>query len=157
MAQRFAVVAAGPVANFIFAIFAYWVLFVIGVPGVKTIVENYIQELRIKTPGINQKVMFLSGGNQQKVVMSKWLCSNVDILIFDEPTRGIDVGSKVEIYQLMNRLTAEGVAIMMISSELLEILGMSDRILVMHDGRITGEFLVEDATQEMILKCALGA
>lgn len=123
----------------------------------KNTVENYVDELRIKTPGINQKVMFLSGGNQQKVVMSKWLCSNVDILIFDEPTRGIDVRSKVEIYQLMNRLTAEGVGILMISSELLEILGMSDRILVMHDGRITGEFLAEEATQEKILKCALGA
>lgn len=123
----------------------------------KDTVENYIDELRIKTPGINQKVMFLSGGNQQKVVMSKWLCSNVDILIFDEPTRGIDVGSKVEIYQLMNRLTAEGVGILMISSELPEILGMSDRILVMHEGRITGEFLTEEATQEKILKCALGA
>jgi len=120
-------------------------------------VEKYVKELHIKTPGLNQKIMYLSGGNQQKVVMSKWLCSNVDILIFDEPTRGIDVGSKVEIYQLMNRLTAEGVGILMISSELPEILGMSDRILVMHDGRITGEFLTEEATQEMILKCALGA
>jgi ribose transport system ATP-binding protein len=120
-------------------------------------VERYVNELHIKTPGLNQKIMYLSGGNQQKVVMSKWLCSNVDILIFDEPTRGIDVGSKVEIYQLMNRLTAEGVGILMISSELPEILGMSDRILVMHEGRIAGEFLAEEATQEMILKCALGA
>ena len=118
--------------------------------------KKYIRELRIKTPGIHQKVMFLSGGNQQKVVVSKWLCSHADILIFDEPTRGIDVGSKVEIYQLMNQLTASGVGILMISSELPEILGMSDRIMVMHQGKITGEFLKQDATQEKILKCALG-
>jgi ribose transport system ATP-binding protein len=100
--------------------------------------------------------MFLSGGNQQKVVMSKWLCINADILIFDEPTRGIDVGAKVEIYQLLNQLTAAGVAIIMISSELPEILGMSDRIIVMHQGRVGGEFTAEEATQESILNCALG-
>ncbi len=118
--------------------------------------NRYVKELRIKTPSLNQKVMFLSGGNQQKVVVSKWLCSQADIFIFDEPTRGIDVGSKVEIYQLMNRLVAEGVAIIMISSDLPEILGMSDRILVMHQGRIAGKFLAEEATQEKILQCALG-
>lgn len=117
---------------------------------------KFIHELRIKTPGIHQKVMYLSGGNQQKVVLSKWLGCQTDILIFDEPTRGIDVGSKVEIYQLMNKLTAQGVGIIMISSELPEILGMSDRILVMHQGRIKGEFSTEEATQEKILKCALG-
>ncbi|MHC4844432.1 MAG: sugar ABC transporter ATP-binding protein [Planctomycetota bacterium] len=117
--------------------------------------ERYINELRIKTSGLNQKVMFLSGGNQQKVVLSKWLCSQAKIFIFDEPTRGIDVGSKVEIYELMNRLTAEGVAIIMISSELPEILGMSDRILVMHKGRIRTEFSVEEATQEKILSKAI--
>jgi len=117
---------------------------------------RYVKELHIKTTGLNQKVMFLSGGNQQKVVMSKWLCSLADILIFDEPTRGIDVASKVEIYNLMNTLTANGAAIIMISSELPEILGMSDRILVMHQGRIAGEFLAEEATQEKILHRALG-
>lgn len=100
--------------------------------------------------------MFLSGGNQQKVVVSKWLCSEADIFIFDEPTRGIDVGSKVEIYKLMNRLTEGGVGIIMISSELPEIMGMSDRILVMHEGRINGEFLAGEVTQEKILQCALG-
>lgn len=120
------------------------------------IATKYINELRIKTPGLHQKVLYLSGGNQQKVVISKWLCSHADILIFDEPTRGIDVGSKVEIYQLMNQLTADGAAIIMISSELPEILGMSDRILVMHHGKINGEFLAEEATQENILHCALG-
>ncbi|MHC4279757.1 MAG: sugar ABC transporter ATP-binding protein [Planctomycetota bacterium] len=116
---------------------------------------QYVKELRIKTSNLNQKVMYLSGGNQQKVVMSKWLCSQADILIFDEPTRGIDVGSKVEIYEFMNRLTAGGAAIIMISSELPEILGMSDRILVMHQGRITAEFDVEEASQEKILSKAI--
>ena len=91
------------------------------------------------------------------MVMSKWLCTEADILIFDEPTRGIDVGSKVEIYKLMNDLTAGGVAILMISSDLPEILGMSDRILVMHNGRITAEYTSQEATQEKILQSALGA
>ena len=118
--------------------------------------DRYVKELRIKTPSLAQKVVFLSGGNQQKVVLSKWLCSQAEVFIFDEPTRGIDVGAKAEIYQLMNRLTASGVAIIMISSELLEVLGMSDRVLVMRGGRITGEFSAENATQEKILQCALG-
>ncbi len=117
--------------------------------------NRYVKDLRIKTSNLNQKVMFLSGGNQQKVVLSKWLCSQADIFIFDEPTRGIDVGSKVQIYELMNRLTARGVAIIMISSELPEILGMSDRILVMHRGTITAEFDVDEATQEKILAKAV--
>ncbi len=118
--------------------------------------SHYVSELRIKATGPRQKVMYLSGGNQQKVVLSKWLCCRGDILIFDEPTRGIDVGSKAEIYQLMNKLTAAGAAIMMISSELPEILGMSDRILVMHQGRINAEFSAAEATQEKILHSALG-
>jgi ribose transport system ATP-binding protein len=122
----------------------------------KRATERFVGELRIKTPGINQKAVYLSGGNQQKVVLSKWLCCEADIFIFDEPTRGIDVGSKAEIYQLINQLTASGVAVMMISSELPEILGMSDRILVMHQGRITGEFTADEATQEKVLGCALG-
>jgi ribose transport system ATP-binding protein len=117
---------------------------------------KYIKELRIKTPSLNQKVTYLSGGNQQKVVLSKWLCCQADVLIFDEPTRGIDVGSKAEIYELMNQLTASGVGVIMISSELPELLGMSDRILVMHQGRISGEFTSEEATQEKILHSALG-
>ncbi|HWX41050.1 MAG TPA: sugar ABC transporter ATP-binding protein [Blastocatellia bacterium] len=117
--------------------------------------QTYVKQLRIKTAGIDQKVVFLSGGNQQKVVLSKWLCSQVDIFIFDEPTRGIDVGSKTEIYQLINGLTAAGVAIIMISSELPEVLGMSDRILVMHGGEIKGEFPASEATQEKLLHCAL--
>ena len=118
--------------------------------------DRYVKDLRIKTPSLNQKVVYLSGGNQQKVVLSKWLCCKSEVFIFDEPTRGVDVGAKAEIYQLMNRLTASGVAIIMISSEMLEVLGMSDRILVMRGGRITGEFSAEEATQERVLQCALG-
>ena len=118
--------------------------------------DRYVKDLRIKTPSLDHKVVYLSGGNQQKVVLSKWLCCESEVFIFDEPTRGVDVGAKAEIYQLMNRLTASGVAIIMISSEMLEILGMSDRILVMRGGRITGEFSAEEATQEKILQCALG-
>ena len=120
-------------------------------------VKKWIKELRIKTPGADQKVINLSGGNQQKVVIAKWLCSQADILIFDEPTRGIDVGSKVEIYELMNNLSATGAAILMISSDLPEILGMSDRIIVMHNGHISAEFDATDASQEKILHSALGA
>jgi ribose transport system ATP-binding protein len=117
---------------------------------------RYVAELRIKTPSLDQKVVFLSGGNQQKVVLSKWLCSQAQVFIFDEPTRGVDVGAKAEIYQLMNRLTASGVAILMISSELLEVMGMSDRVMVMRGGRIAGEFSAGESTQEKILQCALG-
>jgi len=118
---------------------------------------GYVRQLGIKTPSLRQRVVLLSGGNQQKVVLGKWLCSNAEILILDEPTRGIDVGAKVEIYEWMNRLTAQGAAILMISSELPEILGMSDRILVMRRGRIAGEFLAPEATQERILEAALGS
>jgi len=118
--------------------------------------EKFVRDLHIKTPALSQKVIYLSGGNQQKVVLSKWLCRQADIFIFDEPTRGIDVGAKEEIYHLMNRLTANGVGILMISSEMPEVLGMSDRILVMHQGRIGGEFCARETTQEQILRCALG-
>ncbi|MBN2031189.1 sugar ABC transporter ATP-binding protein [bacterium] len=120
------------------------------------ITERYIKELKIKTTGSRQKVKYLSGGNQQKVVMGKWLATQADIFIFDEPTRGIDVGSKVEIYQWMNRLTKNGSGLIMMSSEMPEILGMSDRILVMRHGHIAGEFLPDESAQETILQCALG-
>jgi ribose transport system ATP-binding protein len=114
-----------------------------------------IRDLRVKaTP--TQSVRLLSGGNQQKVVLGKWLAGAARIFIFDEPTRGVDVGAKVEIYNLMNRLTASGAGIIMISSELPELLGMSDRILVMHRGRIQAEFAASDATQERVLAAALG-
>ena len=123
----------------------------------KQTASKYVKDLRIKTPSLNQKVLFLSGGNQQKVVVSKWLCSHAKVLIFDEPTRGVDVGSKIEIYQLMNQLTEEGAAILMISSELPEIIGMSDRIMIMREGSITGIYEKDEVTQEKILQDALGA
>lgn len=113
--------------------------------------ERLIEELATKTPSADQLVMNLSGGNQQKVVIAKWLIRNSDILIFDEPTRGIDVGAKNEIYKLMNKLASEGKSIIMISSEMTEILRMSDRIVVMCEGRKTGEIRIEEATQENIM------
>jgi ribose transport system ATP-binding protein len=118
--------------------------------------EQTIRQLLIKTAGGEQLVGSLSGGNQQKVVIGKWLATNPKILILDEPTRGVDIGAKKEIYDIMNRLAKEGVAILMISSELPEVLGMSDRILVMHEGRITGEFTRAEATQELIMHAATG-
>ena len=117
----------------------------------KQVTEKYIEELATKTPSADQLVVNLSGGNQQKVVIAKWLVRNCDILIFDEPTRGIDVGAKNEIYKLMNRLTKEGKSIIMISSEMTEILRMSDRIVVMCEGKKTGEIPIEEATQEAIM------
>ena len=117
----------------------------------KKVTEKYIEELATKTPSADQLVVNLSGGNQQKVVIAKWLVRNCDILIFDEPTRGIDVGAKNEIYKLMNRLTKEGKSIIMISSEMTEILRMSDRIVVMCEGKKTGEIPIEEATQEAIM------
>jgi len=117
---------------------------------------DFAESLRIKTSGPEQLIMNLSGGNQQKVVIAKWLARNTDIMIFDEPTRGIDVGTKYEIYLLMNRLADEGKAVIMISSELPEILGLSDRIIVMHEGRVKGEITdVANATQEDIVSMAI--
>jgi ribose transport system ATP-binding protein len=113
-----------------------------------------VQALSIKTPGISQRVKNLSGGNQQKVVIAKWLTADTDILIFDEPTRGIDVGAKSEIYRLLNDLAQQGKSIIMISSELPEILRMSHRILVMCEGRVTGELTSAEATQEKIMTLA---
>ncbi len=118
--------------------------------------DKQVRDLRIKTASLEQLVGNLSGGNQQKVVVAKWLMSGPKVLILDEPTRGIDVGAKYEIYSIMNRLIEQGVAIIMISSELPEIIGMSDRILVMHEGRISGEFLYGEATQEKIMLSAIG-
>ncbi len=121
---------------------------------VRRVTEDYVQKLNIRTPSLEQLLRNLSGGNQQKVVIAKWLIRNCDILIFDEPTRGIDVGAKSEIYTLMNELTREGKSIIMISSELPEILRMSDRILVMCEGRLTGELPIEEASQEAIMEYA---
>ena len=118
------------------------------------VAQKYVKQLKTKTPGVDQLVVNLSGGNQQKVVIAKWLIRNCDILIFDEPTRGIDVGAKSEIYQLMNELVAEGKSIIMISSEMTEILRMSDRIVIMCEGRKTGELDISEATQENIMHAA---
>jgi ribose transport system ATP-binding protein len=116
-----------------------------------------VSSLRVATPDLEKRVLNLSGGNQQKVVIAKWLMTNADLFLFDEPTRGIDVGGKVEVYRLMGELLARGAAIVMISSELPEILGMSDRIVVMREGRIAGEFDRADASEETILNCAMAA
>jgi ribose transport system ATP-binding protein len=113
-----------------------------------------VHDLAIKTPGLQQKVKNLSGGNQQKVVLGKWLTADSSVFIFDEPTRGIDVGAKSEIYRLLNDLAAQGKSIIMISSELPEVLRMSHRILVMCEGRITGELKAGEATQEAIMHYA---
>lgn len=121
----------------------------------KQVVDKYIKDIKIITPSREQLAGNLSGGNQQKVVLAKWLCTKADIIIFDEPTRGIDVGAKGEIYALMNELVKEGKAILMISSELPEIIGMSDRIYVMRDRRIVKELKSGEATQELIISYAM--
>ena len=113
-----------------------------------------IKELSIKTPNENVNADTLSGGNQQKVVVGKWLVRDSRVVMFDEPTRGIDVGAKVEIYNLMNKLKQQGIAVMFASSEMPEVMGIADRILVMCDGQITGELSREEATQDLILKYA---
>ena len=116
--------------------------------------NKYVRDLRINTPSLDRRVMFLSGGNQQKVVLARWLCSEAKILIFDEPTRGIDVGAKAEVFSLMNDLVKKGVGIVMISSEMPEILAMADRILVMRGGQFTAEYEEGEATQEDLLRNA---
>lgn len=122
----------------------------------REVTRRYIDDLRIKASSQEQPARNLSGGNQQKVVLAKWLFTKSRVLIFDEPTRGVDVGAKVEIYKLMNELVGRGVAVLMISSELPEVLGMCDRILVMHEGRIAGELARNEATQERIMQLATG-
>lgn len=129
---------------------------IINIPKSLSTALDYVGKLRIKIASPFQQVMNLSGGNQQKVIIAKWLLANPKILILDEPTRGIDVGAKYEIYNLMNQFVDQGVGIVMISSELPEILGMSDRILVMQKGKIAGELMAEDATQEKIMTLATG-
>ena len=123
----------------------------------RTLVDTYVAQLGIKAPDIDTPVGMLSGGNQQKVILGKWLNAGPKIFILDEPTRGIDIGAKVEIYKLLDRLAGEGVAIIIISSELSEVLGMSDRILVMSEGAIVSEFTREEATREVIMEFATGA
>ena len=122
----------------------------------KDSVEEYVEKFSIKTPTIDQKIKNLSGGNQQKVAIAKALLTNPKILILDEPTRGVDVGAKKEIYDFINELKKKGLSIIIVSSEMPEILGLSDRILVIHNHKITGEFTGEEATQEKIMRCAVG-
>ncbi|MGZ8867056.1 MAG: sugar ABC transporter ATP-binding protein [Thermoanaerobaculia bacterium] len=118
--------------------------------------ERSMRDLRIKAPSVFAEAMTLSGGNQQKVVLAKWLLTNPKVLFLDEPTRGIDVGAKLEIYTQINRLAAEGLAIVLVSSELPEVMAMSDRILVLHEGHVTGEFIRSEATAEKVMACATG-
>ena len=116
---------------------------------------EYKDALKIKTPSLDQKVVFLSGGNQQKAIIAKWLFSKADIFILDEPTRGIDVGAKYEIYLLINELVENGKSVIMISSELPEVMSMSDRIIVVHNGRISGELSGDEIDAEKIMALAI--
>ena len=118
--------------------------------------ERAAAELRIKAGSVFTIAGTLSGGNQQKVVLAKWLLTNPRVLFLDEPTRGIDVGAKQEIYAQINRLAESGLAIVLVSSELPEVLGLSDRIIVLHEGRVTGEFTRKEATPEAVMSCATG-
>ena len=115
---------------------------------------DFVRDLHIRPPVLNRPVMYLSGGNQQKVCLSRWLFSKAKILIVDEPTRGIDVGAKAEVFALIDQLAHQGVAIIMISSEMLELLAMADRTLVMRGGRFVAEYQRGEATQELLLKSA---
>jgi len=121
----------------------------------RRLANELMDVLRIQAPNENFVVRNLSGGNQQKVVIAKWLAANADILILDEPTRGVDVGAKAEIYKLLNSFVASGKGVIMISSDMPEVIGMCDRVLVFRDGTITGEFTREEVTQEKLLDCAI--
>jgi D-xylose transport system ATP-binding protein len=123
----------------------------------RMLAERYVAQLNVRTPGVDAQVGTLSGGNQQKVLLARWLNANPKIFMLDEPTRGIDIGAKVEIHKLLNRLAEQGAAIIIISSELDEVLGMSDRILVMNEGRLVAEFTHADATRAAIMEWATGA
>ena len=123
----------------------------------KDLCEQMVNKLRVKTPTIYQEVGNLSGGNQQKVVLAKWLARDLDVLILDEPTRGIDVGSKEEIHRLICQLANQGMGIILISSELPEVLAMSDRILVMYEGNVQTILDAKDASQEMLMSYAVNA
>ena len=120
----------------------------------REIAQKYKEEISIKTPNLTQLVKNLSGGNQQKVILAKWLAADSELLIFDEPTRGIDVGAKQEIYTLINTLVEQGKAVLMISSEMEELMGMSDRIIILAEGSVSGELRKEEFKQETIMKYA---
>jgi len=130
---------------------------IVNVPEENKQAEIYVKEMHTKTPSIQQHVGNLSGGNQQKVLLAKWMFTEPDVLILDEPTRGIDVGAKYEIYQIINDMVSQGKAVVMISSELPELLGMCDRIYAMNEGRVVGEFEAKDATQEKIMSAILSS
>jgi len=117
--------------------------------------QEFVEKISIKTPSLKQKIMYLSGGNQQKVLLARWLMKELKVIILDEPTRGIDVGAKAEIHKLIDDLAKQGVGVLMMTSEMPELLGVSDRIIVMNDGRITGDFNRKDITQEKILAAAI--
>ena len=121
----------------------------------REIANNYVEKLSISTPGLDTQVKFLSGGNQQKVCVAKWLTLDSEIIIIDEPTRGIDVGAKTEIYKILNDLVKEGKSVIMISSEMPELLGMCDRIYVMHEGRMKGVLNRNEFSQQRIMEMAL--
>lgn len=130
--------------------------FVLNFKQEKKVTEALFSQLRIKANSIETVVNNLSGGNQQKVIIAKWLMGEPDIFIMDEPTRGIDVGAKAEIYRIMDMLVAKGKSVIMISSEMPELLGMSDRVIVMHEGRITGRFHRDECNQEILMACSIG-
>jgi inositol transport system ATP-binding protein len=122
--------------------------------AIEAVCEDMAHKLRVKTPNLDERVENLSGGNQQKVLIGRWMLTNPRILILDEPTRGIDVGAKAEIHRLVVEMTRNGVAVVMISSEMPEVLGMSDRIMVMHEGRVTGFLDRAEATQIKVMELA---
>jgi rhamnose transport system ATP-binding protein len=122
----------------------------------RRIADDYTRRLQVKAVGLDQPARALSGGNQQKLVLAKWLATDPQVLILDEPTRGIDIGTKAEVHRIVSGLAADGMAILLISSELPEVLGMADRVLVMHEGRITGEFARDEADQEAVMRAATG-
>jgi ribose transport system ATP-binding protein len=123
----------------------------------RTVGTDLCSRLRVKTPSLAQAVGLLSGGNQQKVVLGKWLARTPRVLVLDEPTRGVDVGARSEIYGIMDKLAADGVAVWMISSDLEEVLGMSDRVLVLHEGRLTGGLTRSQLTEEAVMRLATGS
>ena len=122
----------------------------------RKIADDYSSAIEVRSAGVDQLVNALSGGNQQKVVLGKWLTTNPSVLILDEPTRGIDVGAKAEVHRIISELAAKGLAIILISSELPEVLAMADRVIVMHEGRVAGTFTHSDATQEKVMFAATG-
>jgi len=124
--------------------------------SINEMVGHYTEKLDIRPSLPNRKIKDFSGGNQQKVVIAKWLANNPKIMILDEPTRGVDVGAKVEIYKLIDELAKSGMGVIFVSSEQLEILGMCDRVFVLHNGEISGEFSKESATEELLLTAAAG-